>query len=78
MVRDDHFATVWGCPFCGRFSAEEPSLKRQPHSHYVETPAKLFVMVCWFCGARGPLSGSVREAGERWKYRADSQGAPKW
>lgn len=72
----------WDCPFCGRASAEEPALKRAPHTHYVEKTNDLkyaiYWIICWFCAAHGPKSGSVAEAIERWRYRADVKGAPPW
>lgn len=72
----------WDCPFCGRMSAEEPHLKRAPKTHYIEKSKGLhfpfYWVVCWFCRAHGPLSGSPREAVSRWTYSADRQGAPRW
>lgn len=73
----------WDCPFCGRMSAEEPGLKRQPHSHLVDKVGgtnrdPILAVWCWHCGAHGPLASSVRVALERWRHRADQQGAPRW
>lgn len=78
-------ADRWACPFCGRYSAEEPATKLQPLTHHLETvgAAKagkdaIWAVFCWYCGARGPLSGSIAEALARWGHRADSRGAPRW
>lgn len=67
------------CAHCGRMSASEPDFKRRPTCHHViEEPRRLFAVRCWYCGARGPLSGSVVEAIARWRYLAMTNGAPKW
>lgn len=72
----------WDCPFCGRMSAETPDLRRQPHSHFVETAGNsnsgIFRVKCWYCGATGPLSAHPAEAIRRWQYVAEKDGAPKW
>lgn len=76
----------WDCAFCGRMSAEEPALKRKSACHTIEAIAppatpqspRVLAVRCWWCGARGPLAGSVAEAVERWQYSADRQGAPRW
>lgn len=67
------------CPFCGRESAVRPSGTHQPHTHVIErTPAGSLAVRCWYCGCRGPLADSPRQAVDRWAYSADKSGAPKW
>jgi hypothetical protein len=71
----------WDCPFCGRLSAAEPTLRIAPQTHQVvedPTHSKLFAVRCWYCGARGPLGGSPRQAVERWRHLAARNGVPTW
>jgi hypothetical protein len=71
----------WDCPFCGRMSREEPGTKFKRGCHRVDETrggSGNWQVICWFCGARGPLSLGPKKALERWMHLADRDGAPKW
>lgn len=74
----DEARIAHGCPFCGRVSAEEPSLRRRPHSHLIDGAKGAYFVRCWYCSARGPLSDEPGQALYRWDYDARMEGAPRW
>lgn len=67
------------CPFCGRFSAQEPQLRAATHTHRIDqSSAGNFFVLCWYCSASGPLSGTAREAVKRWGSRGETGSPPVW
>jgi transcription elongation factor Elf1 len=72
----------WDCPFCGRLSVSEPAAGPQaPQRHSILSVAdqgRIVAVRCWYCGARGPLGDTPKDAIEKWQHSADAKGAAKW